>query len=77
MNPVRNGIIGLVLGDMLDVPPAHRVREYSGTYPAAGPATYDQPKDTWSDGTSLALCLADSLVRGYDLENIAKTLLCW
>lgn len=80
MNPVRNGIIGVAIGDMLGVPveglqqveleknPVTDVREHG---------SHDQPKGAWSDDTSLTLCLADSLVRGFSLEDMAKTFLRW
>lgn len=80
MNPVRNGIIGVAIGDVLGVPvegfhqdvltddPVTDLREYG---------RHNQPKGAWSDDTSLTLCLADSLSRGYDLEDMAKTFLRW
>ena len=34
--------------------------------------TYKQPFGTWSDDTSLTLCLVDSLITGYNIHDIAK-----
>lgn len=80
MNPVRNGIIGVAIGDMLGVPVEGFRQEVLTDDPVLHPREYgrhNQPKGTWSDDTSLTLCLADSLTRGYNLEDIAKTFLRW
>ena len=34
---------------------------------------HNQPAGTWSDGTSLTLCLAGSLSRGFNLGDIARS----
>ena len=34
--------------------------------------THNQPKGTWSDDTSMTLCLVDNLIKGYDLNEIAN-----
>jgi ADP-ribosyl-[dinitrogen reductase] hydrolase len=39
--------------------------------------TYNQPKGTWSDDTSLMLCLAESLVEGLDLHRLAQKFIAW
>jgi ADP-ribosylglycohydrolase len=35
------------------------------------------PAGTWSDDTSLTLCLADALCRGYSPEQVAERFLAW
>ncbi|MBP9760387.1 MAG: ADP-ribosylglycohydrolase family protein [Candidatus Pacebacteria bacterium] len=80
MNPVRNSIIGLAIGDILGVPVEGVARVMLDKDPVIGPrgyGTHDQPQGTWSDDTSLTLCLADSLIHGYNLEDMAKTFLLW
>jgi ADP-ribosylglycohydrolase len=42
-----------------------------------GYGTHNQPPGTWSDDTSLALCLADSLSRGLELSGIARNFVRW
>lgn len=39
--------------------------------------TYNQPKGTWSDDTSLMLCLAESMVEGLDLQKLAQKFIAW
>lgn len=39
--------------------------------------TYNQPKGTWSDDTSMILCLVDSLSKGLDYEDIMVKFLEW
>ena len=72
---VRDGIVGLTVGDALGVPVEFTTREYLEENPVTGMmghGTYDMPKGTWSDDTSLALATMQSIVnRGeIDLEDI-------
>lgn len=80
MNKVRDGILGLVVGDALGVPVEFQSRAELERNPVTdmrGYGTYYQPKGTWSDDSSLALALADSLKNGYDLEDIARKFVSW
>lgn len=43
--------------------------------PAYG--TDQQPPGTWSDDSSLAFCLAESLCHGYDLADLARRFIDW
>lgn len=60
---VLGALVGLAVGDALGVPVEFKTR---GNYPPVtgmrGMGTYHQPAGTWSDDTSMALCLADSLL---------------
>ena len=38
---------------------------------------FDVPAGTWSDDSSLSLCLAESLCNGYDLNDIANNFIKW
>ena len=61
---VRNSINAYVLGDAMGVPFEFR---RAGTFKClglSGNGTHDQPKGTWSDATSILLCILDSLTRG-------------
>jgi ADP-ribosylglycohydrolase len=39
--------------------------------------THHQPKGTWSDDTSLMLCLAESIVEGIDVNKLAQKFIAW
>ncbi|MCB9306971.1 MAG: ADP-ribosylglycohydrolase family protein [Lewinellaceae bacterium] len=79
-NPVRGGILGLVVGDALGVPVESVSREALRREPVTGMrgyGTYHQPPGTWSDDSSLTLCTADALCEGYDPERIARRFVDW
>lgn len=73
-------LLGTAAADALGVPvefeprsslienPVTDMREYG---------TYHLPKGTWSDDTSLALCLAESIVEGLDLNKLALKFIAW
>ncbi|MFN8579012.1 MAG: ADP-ribosylglycohydrolase family protein [Candidatus Sericytochromatia bacterium] len=77
---VLNALIGLAVGDALGVPVEFESREYLIENPITdmiGYKAHYQPLGTWSDDTSLALCLADSLCNGYNLYDISKKIISW
>lgn len=79
-NKVKAGIMGVCIGDALGVPVEFRSREQLKRSPVTkmrALGTHHQPAGTWSDDGSLTLCLADSLCKGYDLEDIALKFLQW
>ncbi|MBS9767668.1 MAG: ADP-ribosylglycohydrolase family protein [Flavobacteriaceae bacterium] len=80
MKKLKDGIIGLAVGDALGLPVEFKSREELQENPLTdmrGYGTYHQPKGTWSDDTSLTLCLLDALNRGFDLKNIAENFVKW
>jgi ADP-ribosylglycohydrolase len=80
MSKVRDAILGLVTGDALGVPVEFQPREKLKANPVTnmmGYGTYNQPPGTWSDDSSLALCLAEELVREYDPRRIAGSFVRW
>ena len=80
MSQVRDAILGLVVGDALGVPVEFQPREYLKANPVrdmTGYGTYNQPPGTWSDDSSLALCLADELSGGYNIDRIADSFVKW
>ena len=42
-----------------------------------GYGTHSQPKGTWSDDSSLTFCLMDSLINGYNIQDISNKFVLW
>lgn len=79
-NKVKGGIIGVCIGDALGVPVEFKDRDYLKRFPVTKMLEYmswNQPKGTWSDDSSLTLCLAEELTKGYDLEKIGQSFVQW
>jgi len=77
---IKGAIYGLVTGDALGVPVEFVLRQELKEQPVTGTigyGTHNQPPGTWSDDSSLALCLADELVKGYNVDNIAASFVKW
>lgn len=77
---IRNGILGLAVADALGVPVEFRSRRELKDDPVTdmrGYGTYNQPEGTWSDDTSMTLCVADSLVNGMDYADMMERFRCW
>ncbi len=77
---IFGGILGLAVGDALGVPVEFCARTSLMQNPVTdmrGHGTYDQPKGTWSDDTSMTLCLMDSLGHGLDYEDMMKRYADW
>ncbi|WP_419869323.1 ADP-ribosylglycohydrolase family protein [Chryseobacterium sp. CT-SW4] len=77
---LKAGVFGLCIGDALGVPVEFRRREDLKKNPVKQYLEYmswNQPKGTWSDDSSLTLCLAEELTKGYDLEKIGKSFVKW
>ena len=79
-NLIKSAIFGVCVGDALGVPVEFRSREQLKRSPVTkmrAMGTYRQPLGTWSDDSSLTLCLAESLCTGYNLEDMALKFLQW
>ncbi|KRB54041.1 ADP-ribosylglycohydrolase family protein [Flavobacterium sp. Root186] len=79
-NNIKAGLFGLAVGDALGVPVEFESRTYLKENPVSdmfGFGTHHQPEGTWSDDSSLAFCLAESLCSGFDLNDIAKNFVRW
>jgi ADP-ribosyl-[dinitrogen reductase] hydrolase len=79
-NKVLDVFFGFSVGDALGVPVEFLDRKTITNSPVItmqGYGTHDQPAGTWSDDSSLAFCLAESLKNGYDLEEIASNFVKW
>ncbi|KQT24495.1 hypothetical protein ASG22_10880 [Chryseobacterium sp. Leaf405] len=79
-NVIKAGIFGVCIGDALGVPVEFKTRETLKRFPVVTMrefGSWNQPKGTWSDDSSLTLCLADELTKGYDLEKIGQSFVKW
>jgi ADP-ribosylglycohydrolase len=67
---ILGGVLGLAVADAIGVPVEFQSRESLRQNPVTdmrGYGTYNQPPGTWSDDTSLTLCLLESLTKkGFD-----------
>lgn len=73
-------LIGTAVGDALGVPVEFDPRAKLKANPVTDMleyGTHKQPKGTWSDDTSLMLCLAESIVEGLDLNKLAQKFIAW
>ncbi|MFB9077774.1 ADP-ribosylglycohydrolase family protein [Flavobacterium procerum] len=77
---IEAALFGLAIGDALGVPVEFESRTYLKENPVTemfGFGTHHQPTGTWSDDSSLAFCLTESLCSGYDLKDIARNFVKW
>lgn len=77
---IKSLLLGVATGDALGVPVEYNSRESLKEAPVTdmrGYGSYDQPPGTWSDDTSLTLCLAEALTQGFDLKIIAENFVKW
>lgn len=77
---IKSALFGIAVGDALGVPVEFKSREYLTESPVTdmiGYGTFYQPPGTWSDDSSLAFCLVEALIKGYDLDLIAQYFVDW
>lgn len=77
---ILGGILGLCVADAVGVPFEFHSRKSLAHDPVTdmcGYGTYNQPAGTWSDDTSMTLCLLDSLSNGLDYTDIMQKFLSW
>ena len=68
------GLFGFCVGDALGVPVEfsdRRKRKADPVREMRAYGTYHQPAGTWSDDTSLMLCLIDAVNQGYSIQKAA------
>lgn len=79
-NNLQKILLGVATGDALGVPVEFKPRFYFKENPVTEMqefGTHDQLKGTWSDDTSLTLCLAESIKEGLDLDKLAQKFIAW
>lgn len=72
--------MGLAVGDGLGVPVEfvdRKVLEQDPVVDMRTFGTYNKPAGTWSDDTSMTLCLMDSLAKGLSYDDIMKNFVKW
>ena len=79
---VKDGIIGLLIGDALGVPVEFKQREYLEKNPVTdmiGYGTYNMPAGTWSDDSSMTIATMTSIVnkKAVDYEDIMNEFCEW
>jgi ADP-ribosyl-[dinitrogen reductase] hydrolase len=79
-NLLQTIIFGVAVGDALGVPVEFESRASLKANPVTSMrsyGTYDQPSGTWSDDTSMTICLAESIIEGFSLQNLADKFVAW
>lgn len=79
---VRGGVIGHAVGDALGVPVEFVARKELAQQPVdsmEGYGTHNMPPGTWSDDTSMSICLLQSLIdcQRFDYDDIMLNFLKW
>ena len=79
-NRILDGVMGLCVADALGVPVEFNSREKLKANPVTDMrayGTHNQPSGTWSDDTSMTLCLLDSLSEGLDYKDVMVKVKSW
>lgn len=80
INHLQTILLATAVADALGVPVEFKSRAYLKQNPVTDMqeyGTHHQPKGTWSDDTSLMLCLAESMVEGLDVNKLAQKFIAW
>lgn len=80
-NQIIGGIMGVVVGDALGLPVQFEGRLRRKLRPVTGMegwGAFNMPPGSWSDDSSLTLCLVESICEaGFDTEDAGKRFLRW
>ena len=79
-NYLKDLLYGVCIGDALGVPVEFESREYLKNNPVTkmgSGGVHDQGIGVWSDDSSLTFCLAESIIEGYDIHNLANKFIKW
>lgn len=79
-NHLQTILIGTAVGDALGVPVEFQQRVMLKANPVTDMREYGshhQPKGTWSDDTSLMLCLAECMVEDLDINKLSQKFIAW
>jgi ADP-ribosyl-[dinitrogen reductase] hydrolase len=76
----KGALMGFIVGDALGVPYEFLSREEMTANPATGMTgfgTYDQPPGTWSDDTSMLLCIMENEILSGNVYTLADRFVRW
>lgn len=79
-NLLQSILYGVAVGDALGVPVEFNSRASLKANPVTNMrsfGTHNQPVGTWSDDTSMTLCLAESIVEGFSMQALANKFVAW
>ena len=77
---IKDAVWGFAVGDALGVPYEFSTRHMMIENPATdmiGFGTYNQPPGTWSDDTSMLLCVLENIITRGSTKNLAILFLKW
>ncbi len=88
MDIIRRILVGVAVGDALGLPAQFEPRSERKKRPVVDMGKYmdeygqirswgEELTGLWSDDTSLILCLAESLLGGFDLKDQAERFVAW
>lgn len=80
LNRVKGFFMGLATGDALGIPVEFQSRQKLKENPVTsmrGGGVYEKPAGTWSTDGSLTFCVAESLLNGFNLHDIAQKFVDW
>ncbi len=77
---IYSGILGFVVADALGVPVEFISREELARDPVTNMreyGTFNQPRGTWSDDSTMTLCTMESLIKGLDYDDMMSRFAAW
>src|SRR5450432_851843 len=77
---IRSVLFGVAVGNAIGIPVEFKSREDLIAKPITdmvGYGTYNLPPVTFSDDTSLTICLAEALTNSHNLQRIADNFVAW
>lgn len=80
LQQIKSALYGVVVGDALGVPVEFNTRAQIAQKPVSKMLEYGthyQPKGTWSDDSSLTLCLGEALTQEFNLQVIGNNFVKW
>jgi len=80
MKNIKDALWGFVVGDALGVPYEFSTRNMMKENPAidmVGYGTYNQPPGTWSDDTSMMLCVLENIINKGTTKDLANLFIKW
>jgi len=80
MKNIKDAVWGFIVGDALGVPYEFSTRNMMKDNPAVdmiGFGTYNQPPGTWSDDSSMMLCVLENIINNGSSKDLAKLFVKW